>query len=136
MTEDQIRDVIAQCVEDLFTNGFGEKADRLVLTVDGKPPRDLGGWGRGPVRDRMHSLLESLLAERPQPQEAQEERTDAVTSAAVQPMRDVLLSRRDLRPAVQAEQEARGETTQGVAEGTCETRIHDLTSKPLGSPTP
>lgn len=36
-----------ECILDrLFTNGAGEKADRLVLTVDGPLRRDLGGWSR------------------------------------------------------------------------------------------
>lgn len=36
-------------VADLFRNGAGQEADRLVLTS--KDGRDLGGWSRGPVRD-------------------------------------------------------------------------------------
>ena len=45
--------------EDLFTNGSGERADRLVLTIDGPPKRDLGGWGKLPFADRLRDLLAS-----------------------------------------------------------------------------
>lgn len=37
------RQLAEQIAEALFVNGFGERADRLVLTVDGPPKRDLGG---------------------------------------------------------------------------------------------
>lgn len=39
----------------LFTNGAGERADRLVLTQD-NPKRDLGGWSRKSVEDVLRSL--------------------------------------------------------------------------------
>jgi hypothetical protein len=51
---------VEQFVDGLFTNGSGQKADRLVLTVDLKPPRDLGGWCRGAVVDRILTLASSL----------------------------------------------------------------------------
>lgn len=55
---DSARCLVEKIVEDLFTNGFGQKAERLVLTsVDG---RDLGGWCRGAMRDR---ILDGLNAE-------------------------------------------------------------------------
>lgn len=41
----------------LFTNGAGDKADRLVLTQDlagGK--RDLGGWSREAIRFKLRML--------------------------------------------------------------------------------
>jgi len=43
--------IAAQIAEDLFVNGMGEVADRLVLTS--KEGRDLGGWGRLAVVDRI-----------------------------------------------------------------------------------
>lgn len=49
-------------VDALFTNGSGEKADRLVLTVDSTPKRDLGGWCRGAVVDRLREALASVPA--------------------------------------------------------------------------
>lgn len=42
-------------VADLFTNGCGQAALRLVLTDMGG--RDLGGWCRGAVRDRIEPAL-------------------------------------------------------------------------------
>jgi hypothetical protein len=48
---------LAQAVaKRLFTNGSGEVADRLVLTVD-KPRRDLGGWSRRPAVDQIEEVL-------------------------------------------------------------------------------
>lgn len=49
--------VIEQFVDSLFVNGAGERADRLVLTVDGPPSRDLGGWCRSAIVDRLHAVL-------------------------------------------------------------------------------
>ncbi len=51
--------ILEAVVADLFVNGFGEQADRLVLTQDGQPPRDLGGWGKQAVRNKV---LRALLA--------------------------------------------------------------------------
>lgn len=43
MTANEIARAIAEYA---FRNGQGDEADRLVLTVDTKPPVDLGGWSR------------------------------------------------------------------------------------------
>lgn len=48
---------LTQIVDDLFVNSFGERADRLVLTIDGPPRRDLGGWCRQAIVDRLVALL-------------------------------------------------------------------------------
>lgn len=53
MTEDQARAI----ARDLFTNGAGTKADRLVLTIDGPPKRDLGGWAEH-VRECLRDFFE------------------------------------------------------------------------------
>jgi hypothetical protein len=45
--------LIDQLLDDLFTNGQGQIAYRLVLTS--KDGRDLGGWGREVIRDRVLS---------------------------------------------------------------------------------
>lgn len=45
-----------ELLEGLFTNGAGERADRLVLTRD-SDGADLGGWSRGPIRDRIEEHL-------------------------------------------------------------------------------
>jgi hypothetical protein len=50
----QLAEAIA---EDLFVNGCGDVAERLVLTVDSAPKRDLGGWSKGPLTDRIELLL-------------------------------------------------------------------------------
>jgi len=47
--------LVAAIVEVFFTNGAGQKADRLVLVdSDG---RDLGGWGKKPFADRLRDML-------------------------------------------------------------------------------
>jgi hypothetical protein len=50
-----MRELAEQIADDLFTNGEGKPADRLVLTVNGR--RDLGGWSRGAVIDRVVAIL-------------------------------------------------------------------------------
>lgn len=56
-----IDDLIERFVAGLFTNGNGDTADRLVLTSDGPPKRDLGGWGRKPVEDRVRALAADIM---------------------------------------------------------------------------
>lgn len=53
MTDRELAEAIAR---DLFTNGFRERATRLVLTDDenGKP---LGGWCEKAVADRVEEFL-------------------------------------------------------------------------------
>lgn len=46
-----------QIARDLFTNGMGQVAGRLVLTIDGPPKQDLGGWGEHSVADRIELAL-------------------------------------------------------------------------------
>lgn len=59
MTERQIKQLAAEIARDLFTNGFNERADRLVLTS--KNGRDLGGWGEPMVRDRIADKLREAV---------------------------------------------------------------------------
>jgi len=42
-------------VEELFTNGFGDKAQRLVLEME--DGRDGGGLSRAPIIDRIEAAL-------------------------------------------------------------------------------
>jgi len=56
-----IDDLIEKFVTGLFTNGNGDTADRLVLTSDGPPKRDLGGWGRKSVEDRVRALAAEVM---------------------------------------------------------------------------
>jgi len=64
--EDRARDFN----ESIFTNGSKEKAERLVLMQD-NPKRDLGGWGKKVMQDKIkdllnserHQLLDEILAE-------------------------------------------------------------------------
>ena len=58
MINDDDRKDAEEFVESLFTNGSKQKADRLVLTVDSSPKKDLGGLCRGAVIDRLLKLLE------------------------------------------------------------------------------
>lgn len=44
MSDATLRTIAAKIARDLFTNGSGQRAQRLVLTIDGPPVRDLGGW--------------------------------------------------------------------------------------------
>lgn len=50
----------AKLVTELFANGFGDEAARLVLTSEAG--RDLGGWSRGPVLDRVRAAFAPLRA--------------------------------------------------------------------------
>lgn len=56
--------LIDEIVEYFFTNGSGQKADRLVLTVDSVPKRDLGGWCRAAIRDHLRAHLGVRLSAR------------------------------------------------------------------------
>jgi hypothetical protein len=49
--------VADKIVETLFTNGAGQKADRLVLELPGS--KDGGGWCRAAARDRIVKILEA-----------------------------------------------------------------------------
>lgn len=60
MTEQQLQAL----VDELFTNGDGTQAHRLVLTsMDG---RDLGGWCRQAVVDRIRAAVRAGAALPPQ----------------------------------------------------------------------
>lgn len=45
----------------LFMNGAREQADRLVLTADGPPKRDLGGWSKEAAVDQIADVLRSQI---------------------------------------------------------------------------
>jgi hypothetical protein len=45
------RDTAAAIVNELFVNGFGEEATRLILEIEGKPHNNVCGWCKGAVRD-------------------------------------------------------------------------------------
>lgn len=53
---------VAELTDAMFTNGSGEEADRLMLVKD-HPHRDLGGWCRGAIRDRVLALAARIRAE-------------------------------------------------------------------------
>ncbi len=57
----EIRQLASAVARDLFTNGAGERAQRLVLTIDGPPRRDLGGWAEGVVTDTIADALVEVL---------------------------------------------------------------------------
>lgn len=55
MIAEQLNEIADALIRDMFRNGFGEQAERLVLTAaDG---RNLGGWSRNGARSRILSLL-------------------------------------------------------------------------------
>jgi hypothetical protein len=55
-------EIATAIVDDLFTNGAGEAADRLVMIqeLEGGRRRDLGGWSKVAVQDRVAKLLEGV----------------------------------------------------------------------------
>jgi hypothetical protein len=51
-----------EIARDLFTNGQRQRADRLVLTIDGPPKLDLGGWSEAGATDRVRGKLTEALS--------------------------------------------------------------------------
>lgn len=48
---------VNQTLANLFTNGIGDQAQRLALILpDG---RNVGGWGRAPVKDKLAALFDA-----------------------------------------------------------------------------
>ena len=57
MTSEEIAVLAMKIVDDLFVNGQGKQASRLVLvTAEG---RDLGGWCRQAAVDRITEVLKT-----------------------------------------------------------------------------
>ena len=52
---ENLRKLAKQIANDLFTNGSGQEADRLVLELPGK--RDGGGWCKRAVEDRIYDAI-------------------------------------------------------------------------------
>lgn len=62
------REIAERIADDLFHNGAGEEADRLVLTKDNnrdghsrQPTRDLGGWSKRAVAVRVEVILAAAI---------------------------------------------------------------------------
>lgn len=55
MNNKKLQELADKAAKDLFTNGNGDKADRLVLTS--KNGRDLGGWCETVVSDHIFCCL-------------------------------------------------------------------------------
>ncbi len=53
--------IAEQIADDLFVNGAGERAQRLVLTVDSPKKLDLGGWSYLCLVDRIADILKESL---------------------------------------------------------------------------
>lgn len=58
---------LMELVNSLFDNGMNQKADRLILVEENHPgstkvtnARDLGGWGRLPIRDRIRDYVATV----------------------------------------------------------------------------
>jgi hypothetical protein len=60
--ERNAQELANELTEHLFTNGAGEKAQRLVLELPGGVHS--GGWGKGPVRDLLLTYFQVLVAQR------------------------------------------------------------------------
>lgn len=60
MKRTRIRELAEKIAGDLFTNGFGQEGERLVLELPGK--RDGGGWCKRAAIERIEKqLLEAIL---------------------------------------------------------------------------
>lgn len=53
---DAIRKLAEKMTDDIFTNGQGSKAERLLLWND-STTTDLGGWSERPCADRIETML-------------------------------------------------------------------------------
>lgn len=59
MDKQEVNKIASAIVKRLFTNGHGQKADRLVLTKDGvNNGRNLGGWSQ---QGALSQIIEVLL---------------------------------------------------------------------------
>lgn len=74
MTDRELAEKIAA---DLFTNGNGDKGDRLVMVQEPQeaPRRDLGGWCQAAVVNRVENILKQKS--RPVDRAAASQRTAA-----------------------------------------------------------
>jgi hypothetical protein len=52
-----IEHLAREIASDLFVNGQGERCQRLVLTIDGPPARNIGGWSESAVAFRIERML-------------------------------------------------------------------------------
>jgi len=85
ITNRQIAEAIAAR---LFLTGDHKRASRLVLEMDGG--RFAGGWGIGPMTDRIEEELERLIPPRPSGDSNEAKRLDEIVAA----MRDLNLMER------------------------------------------
>ena len=53
-----LEEMIETAVDELFRNGAGQEAERLVLTT--REGRDLGGWCKSVIRDKITGLIAEL----------------------------------------------------------------------------
>lgn len=60
-SEINVRTLARKITNELFVNGSGENADRLVLV---KGTRDLGGWGVLAACSRIEAIVRRELSER------------------------------------------------------------------------
>lgn len=60
MLNDELAETLSEIIaRDLFTNGQGERGQRLVMIGDGD--KDLGGWGESAVKSRVKKYLTGEL---------------------------------------------------------------------------
>src|SRR5258706_14489467 len=71
--------LVQKIVDRLFTNGAGQRARRLVLTVDSPTGRDLGGWSEAGAASQIEA---ALLAAGAVPQHAPTELREALAAYA------------------------------------------------------
>lgn len=60
LTPSDVQSIANMISRDLFTNGDGENADRLIMWSTGKD-RNLGGWSEPAVNSRIRTLLNIWL---------------------------------------------------------------------------
>lgn len=56
---DEREKMLDEFIDRLFTNGVGDEAYRLALTSE--DGRDLGGWGRGPMKDKLRQFADECF---------------------------------------------------------------------------
>lgn len=66
LTPGQLNAVARAVAGRLFENGFGDKAERLVLWRD-SDSKNLGGWCRGAVEDHIGNALKAAIQTRELP---------------------------------------------------------------------
>ena len=63
MPQPSSRDIAREIAQQLFVDGFGGKARRLVMEYEGGPDVPGSGWCLGAVADRITAAIDAAVAE-------------------------------------------------------------------------